>query len=70
MSEQQLEAAFEDVLHRLAHKFNKRGLSIAAIGDSFADRARFCRYIEPPRNIRSWFRVRRRRGGGASSHEG
>jgi hypothetical protein len=44
MSEQ-LEAAFEDVLHRLARKFNKRGLSIKAIGEGFAARAKFTTYI-------------------------
>lgn len=51
MSEQ-LEAAFEDILHRLARKFNKRGLSVKAIGDSFADRAWFARYI--PEHAEEW----------------
>jgi hypothetical protein len=38
MSEQ-LEAAFEDALHRTARKFSKQGLSVQAIADAFAGRA-------------------------------
>jgi hypothetical protein len=42
----ELESAFEDTLHKLARKFNQRGLSVKAIGDAFADRAKFARCIE------------------------
>jgi hypothetical protein len=44
MSEQ-LETTFEDILHRLARKFNKRGLSVRAIGEGFAGRAKFVTYL-------------------------
>jgi hypothetical protein len=46
MTKQITESQFEDLLHRIARKVSKHGLSVKAIGDSFADRARFARYIE------------------------
>jgi len=49
MTKQITESQFEDLLHRIARKASKRGLSVKAIGDAFAGRARFVRYIENAR---------------------
>jgi hypothetical protein len=38
-----LESAFEDKLHALARKFNKAGLSLQAIADSFSARGWFAK---------------------------
>lgn len=46
MTNQITESQFEDLLHRIARKVNRRGLSVKAIGDAFAGRAQFARYIE------------------------
>jgi hypothetical protein len=46
MSKQQYTASrFEDALHALARRANRGGLTIKEIGDAFAERARFVRYI-------------------------
>ena len=45
MTKQITESQFENLLHRIAHRASKRGLSVKAIGDAFADRAKFTRYI-------------------------
>jgi hypothetical protein len=45
MTKRYTESMFEDLLHRIAHKASKRGLSVRAIGENFAARARFTRYL-------------------------
>jgi hypothetical protein len=41
----ELESDFEDICHRLARKFSKRGLSVRAIGDVFASGAKLTKYV-------------------------
>ena len=38
-----LKSAFEDACHRLARKFNRAGLNLQAIADSFEQRAWFAK---------------------------
>jgi hypothetical protein len=45
MTKQYTESQFEDLLHRIARKASKRGLSVRAIGEGFAGRAKFTTYL-------------------------